>query len=51
MNIFYTNIIKCACQAFIIQNLDIMTLELSMKVCDFWKYHFNLTNYAQFAKF
>jgi hypothetical protein len=26
-------------------------LELGMKVCDLWKYFFNLTNYAQFANF
>jgi hypothetical protein len=38
-------LIKCAYQAFI------LTLELGMKVCDIWKYYFNLTNYAQFANF
>jgi hypothetical protein len=27
-------LIKCAYQAFIIQNLDVLTLELGMKVCD-----------------
>jgi hypothetical protein len=30
--------IKCVYQAFIIQNLDVLTLELGMKVCDLWKY-------------
>jgi hypothetical protein len=25
---------KCAYQEFIIQNLDVLTLELSMKVCE-----------------
>jgi hypothetical protein len=40
-----------AYQAFIIQNLNVVTLKLGMKVCDVWKYYFNLTNYAQFAIF
>jgi hypothetical protein len=42
---------KCVYQAFIIQNLDVVILELGMKVCDLWKYYFNLTNYAQVANF
>jgi hypothetical protein len=36
---------------FIIQNLDVVIFELGMKACDFWKYYFNLSNYAQFANF
>jgi hypothetical protein len=36
---------------FIIQNLDVLTLEMGIKVDDIWKYYFNLTNYAQFANF
>ena len=35
--------IKCAYQVFIIQNLDVLILELDMKICDIWKYYFNLT--------
>jgi hypothetical protein len=31
--------------------LDVVALELEMKVCDLWKYYFNLTNYAQFSNF
>jgi hypothetical protein len=30
--------IKCAYQAFIFQNLDVLTFELGMKVCDLLKY-------------
>ena len=37
--------IKYAYQAFIIQNLDVVILELDTKVCDLWKYYFSLTNY------
>jgi hypothetical protein len=29
-------LIKCAYQEFIIQNLDVVTFELGMKVCDLW---------------
>jgi hypothetical protein len=36
---------------FVIQNLNIVNLELGMKVCDLWKYYFLLINYAQLAKF
>jgi hypothetical protein len=46
-----SHIVYDAYQAFIIQKLDVMTLELGMKVCDLWKYYFNLTNHAQFANF
>ena len=44
-------IIKYAYQAFIIENLDVVTLKLDMKVYEFWKQYSNLTNYAQFANF
>jgi hypothetical protein len=43
--------IKCVYPTFIIQNLDVVTLELGMKVCDLWKYYFSLIDYVQFAKF
>ena len=32
-------------------NLDVVTLELGMKVCDLCKYYFYLTNYGQFVEF
>jgi hypothetical protein len=38
-------------QAFIIQKLGVVNLELAIKVCNLWKYYFNLTNYAQFTNF
>jgi hypothetical protein len=37
--------------SFIIQNLDVMAIELEIKICDLQKSYFNLTNYAQFAIF
>jgi hypothetical protein len=51
MNFFFPKTIICAYQVFIIQNLDVVNLELGVKVCDLWKYYFNLTNYAKLANF
>jgi hypothetical protein len=31
--------------------LDVVTLELGMKVCDIWKYYFHLIKYRQFDEF
>jgi hypothetical protein len=51
MNFFAQKRIKCAYQVFIIQDMDVVTLGLDMKICDLLKYYFNSTNYAQFANF
>ena len=42
---------KFGCEELNLQNLDVVTFKLGMKVCDLWKNNFQLTNYAQFVEF
>jgi hypothetical protein len=44
-NLLDQQLIECACQACVIRNLKVMGLALGMKICDLWKYYFQLIKY------